>query len=181
MSQFNPDLWRERAWARFSRALRRGGDELTLTMQWSADVLAIGDLAKLIDWCTSKALSVTFEKKVGGVYDASNKNIMISSRLLPRRQVILLLHECGHHLIGRKEHHGRFAMGYPQTDPEVIKTFHHRVAVLEEEMEAWHRGWNLSQRLELNLDRDTFDVVRLECIKTYMKWGLQRPVKKKEG
>ncbi|HAN16499.1 MAG TPA: hypothetical protein DCP73_13260 [Chloroflexi bacterium] len=85
-----------------------------------------------------------------------------------------MLHECGHHLIGMKEHHQRFGMGYPQTDPAVTRTFLHRVSCLEEELEAWHRGWKLSQRIGMSLNRDNFDRVRLECIRSYIKWTLQR-------
>ena len=174
MAQFDVTLWKTRAWDRFSRALRRGVDKRVIEPQWAIDVMAIGDLERIIDWCTSKGICVTFAKKVGGTYDPESKNVVLASRLSPARQVAFLLHECGHHLIGRKEHHERFGMGYPQTDPEIKKTFQHRVAVLEEELEAWHRGWKLAERLDLSLGRETFDDIRLECLKSYIKWSLRR-------
>ena len=95
--------------------------------------------------------------------------------------MIVLLHECGHHLIGVNDDHDRFGMGYPQSDPEITKTFHHRVSCLEEEMEAWHRGWKLAKRLNLTVDRDVFDAMRLKCIRSYIKWTVKPNTFKTDG
>jgi hypothetical protein len=135
---------------------------------------------RVIDWCAERCIDVDFVKKPLGTYYYGAKQIYISSRLKPYNQLVILLHECGHHLIGDAEHHERFGLGYPQTDPVVTKTFRHRVACLEEELEAWHRAWKLSQRLELGLNRDDFDEVRLDCIKTYVHWALKPGPRPKE-
>ena len=180
MAAFDPDLWRKRAWARLRRAHLRGVSKKETESTYARDMYAITDLEALIGWCTSKNLTVDFVKKAAATLIPQDRTITVSSRLAPARQVVLLLHECGHHLIGMVEHHERFGMGYPQTDPEVQKTFHHRVACLEEEMEAWHRGWKLVKRLGLSVDREFYDVVRLECIRTYISWTLRPGSKEKE-
>ena len=178
MSKFDSELWRGRAWARFQRAVQAGGDTKQLEKLWFVETLTVGDLEAVVNWCGSRGLEVDFLKRAGGIYDHSDKKITIVCGAKPQRQLVYLLHECGHHLIGMKEQHERFGMGYPQTDPELKKTFLHRVSCLEEELEAWHRGWKLGQRLGLqSLTREAFDAIRLECLKTYIKWTLRRGAK----
>jgi hypothetical protein len=178
VSKFDSQLWKERAWARHTRVVSslraREKDKLAeAERKWFSDVLSISDLEKLVGWCGERCIDVEFVKKSLGIYIHGEKEIKISSRLKPLNQVAVLLHECGHHLVGLDDRHDRFGMGYPQTDPEVTRTFHHRLACLEEELEAWHRGWKLSQRLELNIPREEFDRVRLDCVRSYIKWSLR--------
>ena len=173
MREFDPQLWKERAWARYSRALNSGRPDNEVGFEWAQDVIAIGALDTLIGWCKEKKLKVLFAKKQNGTYHSGKREVYISSRLSPTNQVVVLLHECGHHLIGVNDDHDRFGMGYPQSDPEITKTFNHRVSCLEEEMEAWHRGRRLAQRLNLNVDREAFDAMRLKCLRSYIKWTLK--------
>jgi hypothetical protein len=186
MAKFDPQTWKDRAWARFCRATRalkgknKAKRQAVLEATWFSDVVSAGDLTKLIAWCTERCIDVNFIKKPLGVYVVDSKVINISSRLRPVKQVAVLLHECGHHLVGSADRHDRFLMGYPQTDPEVVRTFHHRVACLEEEMEAWHRGWKLSTRLKLSIPREDFDAVRLDCLRSYISWSLRPGRKEKE-
>lgn len=180
--QFDPQLWRERAWKALKKAHTNGKDKAKIESEWATSFLAIGDMAKVIDWCTTRGIKVDFVKKAAAVYYPDSKLVKIASKLKPLRQLAYLLHECGHHLIDSKEDHERFGMGYPQDDPNVKRTFHHRITCLEEELEAWHRGWKLAQRLNLNISREKYDVFRLECLRTYIKWTLKpgRTVEEKD-
>lgn len=174
MREFDLQVWKDAAWGRFGAALRRGVPKEVAESAWFRDLSAIRDTTKLVGWCTARGVEVTFLKKQGGTYFPASKQVFVSSRLAPLRQSIFLLHECGHHLVGHKATDVRFGMGYPSSDdPDVSKTFAHRVACLDEEMEAWHRGWKLSRRLKLELHRDDFDSARLECIRSYLKWALR--------
>lgn len=177
MTEFDPQLWKERAWARFCRASKaiRPKDKERLAVaerEWFTDVVAISDIGLIVDWCGVRCIKVNFVKKPFGTYHSAEKEISISSRLRPLKQAVVLLHECGHHLVEGADRAERFLMGYPQNKPEVTRTFHHRLTCLEEEMEAWHRGWKLSRRLELSVSREQFDGIRLECLRTYVKWTL---------
>lgn len=175
MIKFDKQLWLNRAWARFKRAAykgtsarRRGEAE----KQWFRDVVCIEKLTLVVDWCCYRNVTVLFGKKEGGSYDSITKVITMAGRNRPEKQLYILLHECGHHLIGYDEKDERFGIGYPYcADANVNTTFHHRLACLEEEMEAWARGWRLAKRLLLNLDRSAFDVVRVDCLKSYVKWA----------
>jgi len=171
--EFNSELWKERAWARYTRAVQSGRAQKIDETNWALDVLAINDLELLVNWCKNHKLKVVFAKKSNGTYYHDDKQITICSNLSPRSQVIVLLHECGHHLIEVQELHERFVLGYSQTDPEITKTFEHRIACLEEEFEAWHRGWKLARRLCLCVDRESFDKYRVKCLRTYIKWSLK--------
>lgn len=174
MSAFDPKLWRKRAWDRLRRAVLRGGDKGVVETTYAADMYAISDLEALIAWCDGRKITVDFVKKASATFIPSSLTIKMSSRMSPRRQVVLLLHECGHHLIGMHDHHERFGAGYPRGgEEEWSRTFHHRVACLDEEMEAWHRGWKLVKRLGLSVDRGFYDEVRLECIRSYIQWTLR--------
>ena len=172
MSSFDLVVWKDRAWERLRRSLAQGTSTRSIEMQWVIDVHAISDLDKVVAWCRTRGVSVLFGRKQNGVYDTGTKTIVISASARPLRQVIYLLHECGHHLIGDEDHHGRFNAGYPMaSDPAAERSFKHRLACLEEEMEAWHRGWKLAMRLSLATTREQYDEIREECLRTYVGWA----------
>lgn len=175
MIEFDRQLWWDRAWARFKRQVPKGTTrkkKAQAERQWYRDALHIDKMGSVVDWCSSKGIKVQFGKKPGGMYNALDKTITIACRAAPEKQLYMLLHECGHHLIGFDEHDERFGMGYPYVeDSNINSTFQHRLACLEEEMEAWNRGWRLSKRLHLKLERPAFDKVRLYCLRSYIKWA----------
>lgn len=171
MSSFNSELWRRRSWARYQKSLLKGDPKAD--SQWGDDVRGIGRLEKIIDWCAERDLNVVFCRRMGGIYLGEDKMIRISDRLTPKLQAYFLLHECGHFLIGGREKDERFGMGWHTVDDEDIKTFHHRCDVVEEEFEAWWRGWKLGSRLKLNIDKSDFDKHRIRMIKTYLRWALR--------
>ena len=172
---FDRDKLRSLAWDRFQRQVRgvsrrrvaRGAEG-----QWYRDMLYIEKLAAVVDWAAGKGMSVVLSRRVSAAYDPNSKTITISGRASPERMLHYLLHECGHHLIGMEEHHERFGKGYPRAGSRgVVNGRAHRIACLEEEFEAWHRGWKLARRLDLDVDRDEFDRTRTECLRTYVAWA----------
>ena len=172
MIEFNKELWLERASKRSKGTVRRGSRNRSAAgAQLQVDKFYIECIADVVGWCSSRGLTVVFGKRPGGTYETGDKKIIIACRAAPEKQLYYLLHECGHHLIGFKEQDERFGMGYPKVDdPDYNSTFHHKFACLEEEMEAWHRGWRLAKRLRLKIPRDGFDKVRLECLRSYVQW-----------
>lgn len=182
MVEFEVDLWRKRAWTRLEKSIKKepgAAKREKVERLWYKDVLFINKIKTVVNWCSSKNIKVLFGKKPGGTYDTNLRTIFINSRSLPEKQLYYLLHECGHHLIGFTEHDERFGMGYPYVDDsDVNSTFQHRLACLEEEIEAWQRGWRLSKRLRLKLKRKDFDVVRLMCLRSYVQWANTRRLMK---
>lgn len=181
MAQFDPVLWRQRAWDRLRRAAKKSAEGKPSPEQeaaWAADWAAIDDMSKVVDWCKIRCLTVEFnrvEPGSAGVLDTGTNTITVSSRATAQKQLITLLHECGHYLLRDKANEDRFKMGYAMHhDETVTKTFAHKLACVEEEFEAWHRGWKLAQRLGLSLTRDAFDDLRLACLKSYIKWSARK-------
>lgn len=175
MAAFDPDVWRARAWARYQKLVKSGNKKLSAVRQWERDVKHISFLESLILWCNERNIEVDFAKQMGGIYFPEEKRIRLSGRLSPEKQVFVLLHECGHHLIGDKEKHERFGMGYSRvdSDPTITRTFRHKCDIIDEEYEAWHRGFKLAKRLRLKIDKDRYDKHRAEMIKTYLVWALK--------
>jgi len=174
MATFDPEVWKSRAWTRYQKSLKTGVDRQSAVKKWERDVAHINSLALIVGWCDSRGIEVDFSKQMGGMYFPEDKRIKVSGRLDPEKQVFVLLHECGHHLIGDKEKHERFGMGYSRlsVDPTVTRTFRHKCDIIDEEYEAWHRGVKLARRLKIKIDKERYDKVRAEMIKTYLVWAL---------
>jgi len=172
MASFDVELWRQRALTRYDRALRAGCKRQAAIERLDTDYIHIAQLNTLIDWCTSKTIDVDFGNQAAGRYVTEQKKIKINGRLSPEKQVFFMLHECGHHLIGNREKHERFGMGYPQDDPKIRRTFHHKCDIVDEELEAWHRGWRLAKRLKLRVKKHGYDKMRATSMKSYFKWAL---------
>ncbi len=175
MIEFDSQRWRSRASIRLRRALPRcktHAQKVTIVAQWCHDIEHINRIEKVVDWCATKNVKVKFDSKIkNGLYAIGDKMIELTCRARPARQLCMLLHECGHHLIGHNERGTRFSMGYPvMENPKINNTFHHRITCLDEEMEAWRRGWHLAERLELGMERQSYDKVRLDCLRSYIKW-----------
>lgn len=173
--EFDPKVWTERAEARRQNALGAGAREKTdIEEKYADDIRMIQAIHVVVEWCAARSLSVDFVKKSGGFYHPVDKKITLSGRAAPRRQLYLLLHECGHCLIGDdKLKHERYGMGYPMIDePGVNRSLHHRLDILEEEFEAWHRGWRLALRLKIldESDKPGFDELRTKFLLTYVRW-----------
>lgn len=169
MISFDKSLWWNRAWERHRRAVAKDNvDVAVATEKWTKDALSIQYLEKLVEWCSKKGIAVVFAKKEAAVYDQNTKTVTVSGRLSPEKQIYVLLHECGHFLVGDNP---RFGKGYPQAfDPKLNASFEHRLACLEEEIEAWNRGWKLAKRLGLRLDHAAFEKTRAICLKSYVNW-----------
>lgn len=173
MIEFNVKLWKSRSWERYCHVIKHGTKKKIVIAEarWCRDILYANKIKVIVDWCASKKLNVRFGKVAGAIYDGPTQTIRVAGRASPEKQLYYLLHECGHHLIGFTEFDVRFGLGYPYIDDPIVNvTFHHRLACLEEEIEAWVRGWRLSERLRLNLDRAEFDKLRIECLRGYVRW-----------
>lgn len=172
---FDRDKLRKQAWNRFQRQVKKEtvrAPKRGAEAQWFRDMIYIEKVATVVDWCVTKGMTVVMAKKPNGAYEPDSKQVSLSGRASPEKMLHYILHECGHHLIGMEEHHERFGKGYPRGgEPRITNTFEHRLACLEEEMEAWHRGWKLAKRLNLEADREEFDRTRTDCLRSYVAWA----------
>lgn len=135
------------------------------------------ELQKLIEWCSSRKVAVHF-KDDSSKFVVDERIIIINKRKNVTGKLHTLLHECGHFLIEQaKEKNTRvynvkFGNGYEFfDDSKKNKTVTHKIDVLSEEIEAWNRGYSLALRLNLNLDKESFDKDKASAIKTYAFWA----------
>ena len=170
---FDPELWRTRATKRFLKASAAG--KLTCGVKYNREMKAINDLDVLISWCHKKRIEVNFGRIPSGVYESHLQKIIVNGRLNPESQLFVLLHECGHHLIGDRRADERFGQGYPALTnrSSVPRSMTHRVDVIDEELEAWARGLKLAKRLKIVIDLPRFNRIRTEYVRTYFKWALR--------
>ena len=175
--QFDASLWRDRSWRKFCAGLGKSRTKNRETA-WYLDQLAIDGISKTIPWCEKHGLSVNFTRRTDGAYYGDKKLIEITCNARPLRQLIYLLHECGHHLIDVcSPYDQRFAAGYAYAehpaDASLVPklTLANRVSTLEEEFEAWRRGWKLVKKLSIDLKREHFEQVRISCLSSYILWA----------
>jgi hypothetical protein len=169
---FNVEVWRSRALARYRRTAATGRPDPDEGYQ--RDLIAIDGLARVIGWCEGKQHEVIFDSRYGAEYDGSTRRFRVNGRAKPETQLYLLLHECGHYLIGYPQRGERFSEGYSShAIPGGKRRLIYRIDVLDEELEAWHRGRRLGARLGAKIDKAAFDKLRTECIKNYAKWAVK--------
>jgi hypothetical protein len=172
--QFDLTFWTARVAKQHARLIKKGVSAEFAMKQYLFTMSHVRALNKIIGWCDKRGLTVYFRRHENGSYSEAYKTITIAANALPAKQVAYLLHECGHHLISQHASEpNRFLMGYGQTDSAITRTFQHRLACLEEEIEAWHRGMNLAKKLKLRFDDDIIDFIRVDCLKSYIKWTVK--------
>lgn len=174
--EFLASTWRTAAENRCAKRILKDPEETDLAyVQLAKDLRAIAGLEKLLDWTTAHNVSVGFEPDGDIALYPDIRYVKMSSRARPERQLYLLLHECGHFLIGsNRSPSERFGKGYSMmraAHPSFLRSAVHRIDVLDEELEAWARGRKLAKKLRIAVDPNVWEKVRIECIKTYIKWA----------
>ena len=175
MAPFDRSEWLRRARVRLAR--RAAVSRPAAEEQHAAEYAAILGLEAVVGWAKGRGLSVDFHPKVeAGRYGAEARRVEVSSRITPQKQLVIALHELGHYLIqvsGRAA--DLFPHGYNRIDEgNPSRDALHKVDVVAEEFDAWRRGWNLARRLGAPIDREYFDTVRSEYLKSYFRWALRR-------
>lgn len=177
MALFDAKKLKDAAWKRFERKIRSGRNEDESRRDWVRDSLSIDAMEKVCSWLKDRGISLHIERRQGAAFFQNRKYITLSSAYKLDVALVYLLHECGHALIGNGGAASkRYSMGYPkQHDPKCNKKFAHRLAVLDEEVEAWHRGKKLAKRLKIawSISERLWEEKRLECLKSYVTWTIK--------
>jgi len=88
-------------------------------------------------------------------------------------RLFALLHECGHALIRKNwtKFKTEFCAHAEHDGDGRKETKSLKISTLEEEFEAWKRGWKLAKRLNLRLDKDAYTKHKNKYIMTYIEWA----------
>jgi hypothetical protein len=130
---------------------------------------AIAGLAKVQEWLARRHIRVYLTKESGATYYDERNKIEINSGLSRVKQLVFLLHECGHVLVGRREPGQRFGNGRLYEGERV--TFDNIVDVVDEEFEAWARGGKLAERLGVRVDEKVWRRAKTASLVTYIRWA----------
>ena len=175
MGSFSLASWKKEANRRRKHALTEGKSPVGVERRHTNDLRFAEALSKVVKWCRKANIEVDFVSRSDGSYDPVGEIIVVGRQLSYASQLFTLLHEVGHFLVNSTEKHERFAHGYRNMDPSVAGTTINRLDILEEEFEAWARGWFLG--LHLNIlkkeDRPAFDKFRVNSLREYVKWCLK--------
>lgn len=166
---FDPEAWREKARARAKRALASGGKDALVKGRLNDDLHAIEGLKKVVDWCSERDLNIRFTNDAYAGIDGTLIYVNVASR--PVTQLCLLLHECGHHLIGACGDKNVVFDETERVDDGEEKTHSDIVNTIGEEFEAWRRGINLARRLKIKLNVKEFSKLKTKLLFTYFKWA----------
>ena len=134
---------------------------------------------KLQTWLQGRGFTVRFAHKCADEVDFDRRLVSINASSSASSRVSALLHECGHVLIWRSrcENHARRVCGRSLEERLLEKgrgrkrTSARRLAVLQEEVEAWDRGWALRGRLRVRANQKSYERIRSSCLTSYVKWA----------
>lgn len=167
---FNAGKLKQRTIDKYERD--KSKDVVTAALTLKRELNAIAGIERLSSWLENKKITLKVKKLDFAVYYDDKKEVHLSGGLSRERQLIFLIHECGHVLIGHPKRNERFGMS------EVLRgercTFRHRLDVLEEEFEAWHRGKKLARRLKVTYDTVAWDHEKQWALVSYLKWAVGR-------
>ena len=128
------------------------------------------NIAKIKKWIESEGYTlkvsntdeVDYDKNQVTLCNSKNKTNMIYS----------LLHECGHIVTANKKSYGKKyrILNKANIDNRHTKGKLYVYKQLQEEVEAWERGYKLSKKLGILIDKDSYDKYAAKCFNTYIKY-----------
>lgn len=117
-------------------------------------------LRALLERAAESGVVVVGQPGAEGSFYPDERAIVINTALSPRVVVHCLLHELGH------VESDRDCEGH-----ELARSRDDVLSVIDEEIEAWHLGWTIAERMELLLDRRAFDRTRRRALVGYVEWA----------
>ncbi len=142
-------------------------------MKTKNDIIHEKAIDTLCQWANKRGHRVEFQTKEDSLcYE--DKVIYINTRQRVENQLYSLLHECGHLLvyIGQQGFQEEYPMYAFKATKRQEKTKKYKISVIGEEYEAWRRGRKLAKRLNIEVDKNKFDLVMTRNLMTYFKWAV---------
>jgi hypothetical protein len=167
-NEFNPDRLKQRALDRYERN-RKKMDVADASLALQRELLALAGMVKLASWLEKRKIPLVIKKMTGGEYNDVDRVVSLSGRISREKQLIFLIHECGHVLVGKPKRDERFGMAEIKIGERC--TFRHKLDVIEEEFEAWHRGKKLARRLNIEYDKVLLEQEKQSALVSYIKWA----------
>lgn len=124
---------------------------------------------KIKKWSNKKKYTIKFGRVDQCDYDL--KEIVVNRNQKDINIIYSALHECGHVILGsKKSYHKKFkSVVKADIDGRHSRSNIYRYKKLKEEIDAWERGYKLSKKLKLDINKDEYDVYASKYVNTYIK------------
>ena len=96
-------------------------------------------------------------------YDPVTNEIFVSRRGSDKNIFYTLLHEVGHYIQYNLSKPPPF-INYDQDEKTLVSMYHN----MQEEIDAWQRGYSLAKKLKIPIDRKDYDKYAAKFVATYI-------------
>jgi hypothetical protein len=132
-------------------------------------------IKKINKWINKNNFKLNIAKNLISEVNFDTKIININKNTKILKQIIIILHECGHILIylHRKKYKCNIIAGLSWN--KWCKLFNSKnslrkkILILEEEIEAWNRGKKLAERLNIKINNKIYEYYKIKCLMTYIR------------
>lgn len=136
------------------------------------DIFWLRQLRDLERYCNEKGYRVVYRDVETDAVYFEKKMFVMNSKLSNEVSMYHLLHEIGHLRVMRKK------KTYNEVYDYIFDNFSkasltHKIAILQEELDAWREGLNLARRLDIHIDRRKWEITKTKCISTYLSWAVR--------
>lgn len=103
--------------------------------------------------------------------DFSKKTINLRKYHNAEKRLYVFLHEIGHVLVCEGED---YSVRFRLVENKSYSSDGYKINRVEEEIEAWAKGWGYAQNCKVYIDMKKFDRLKTKLIKSYFNWALGR-------
>lgn len=172
-TRWNPLPHRRQALRRVRSLFRKRWHSKTYLDGRKEHDTAIKGLARVVRWLAKRGWRVEFSQSEPERADHGQKVVYIRTRPGAPTQLVYLLHELGHIVLGMSPGYARrFGRGWELTTTKKKRDNVHRVQLIEEEFEAWNTGETMAMKLGVKFDRVLWNRLKPRCLRSYMQWAL---------
>lgn len=125
---------------------------------------------KIQDWVNSKGYSIKYGKT--DTVDFDERVMTLNNSQYETNLIYTALHECGHILIERDSaYKTRYKSIHKadECDGRHYRSNIYKYKKIQEEIEAWEKGFKLSKKLGININKDKYDVYASKYVLGYCK------------
>ena len=131
-------------------------------------------IESVVEWAEKKGVSVEFDYCVQDEYRSADNLITVNTRQGIENQLYSLLHECGHLALDKniKLYSKRFPTSMKlaiKSNKALERSKKYKVDVMAEEIDAWRKGRELANRLDIYVNDEKYYNIQTECLYSYIQ------------
>lgn len=132
-------------------------------------------LDTLVEWVNNKNYNVEFDYCIRDEFRPAEKTIAVNTRQGIENRLYTLMHECGHLLlqVNEKRYEKRYPssakMSYCNSNVKLERSPKYKIDILSEELDAWRKGKDLANRLDIYYNEENYYNVMSKCVYSYVK------------